>query len=51
MPGGALERLVGKGKAGARWSGVVRRVAHARGGRTDVMSKVVRVGAGSRSMQ
>ena len=30
--GGALERLVGKGKAGSKWGEVVRRVARARGG-------------------
>ena len=47
--GGALERLVGKGKAGARWGEVVRRVARARGGVTDVMGRRVRAGAGSRS--
>ena len=30
--GGSLERLVGKGRAGAKWGEVVRRVARARGG-------------------
>ena len=47
--GGALERLVGRGKAGAKWGEVVRRVARARGGANDVMGRRVRVGAGSRS--
>ena len=47
--GGALERLVGKGKAGSKWGGVVRRVARARGGTRDVMGRRVRIGAGSRS--
>ena len=47
--GGALERLVGKGKAGAKWGEVVRRVAIARGKASDVMGRRVRVGAGSRS--
>ena len=39
-PGGALERLVGKCKAGETW-GVVRRVAQVRGGRVDVMGRMV----------
>ena len=47
--GGALERLMGRGKAGAKWSEVMRRVARAMGGANDVMSRRVRVGAGSRS--
>jgi hypothetical protein len=47
-PNGALERLVGKGKAGKLWGEVVRRVAQVRGGRTDVMGRRVRTGAGSR---
>ena len=47
-PGGALERLVGKGKAGKTWGEVVRRVAQARGGRLDAMGKAVCAGAGSR---
>ena len=47
--GGALERLVGRGKAGAKWGEVVRRVAKARGEANDVMGRRVRVGAGSRS--
>ena len=47
--GGALERRVGRGKAGAKWDEVVRRVARARGEANDVMGKRVRVGAGSRS--
>jgi ribonuclease HI len=47
--GGSLERLVGKGKAGAKWGEVMRRVARARGGTNDVMGRRVRVGAGSRS--
>ena len=40
-PGGALERLVGKGRAGKAWGEVVRRVAQARGNRTDVMGRLV----------
>ena len=47
-PGGALERLVGRGNAGKAWGEVVRRVAQVRGGREDVMGRVVRTGAGSR---
>ena len=47
--GGALERLVGKEKAGTKWGGVVRRVARARGGTNDAMGRRVRIGAGSRS--
>ena len=47
--GGALERLVGKGEADAKWDEVVRRVARARGGVSDVMGRRVRIGAGSRS--
>ena len=47
-PGGALERLVGKGRAGKAWGEVVRRVAQARGNRTDVMGRLVRKGAASR---
>ena len=47
-PNGALERLVGKGKAGKLWGEVVRRVAQVRGGREDVMGRRVRTGAGSR---
>ena len=35
--GGALERLVGKCKAGKTWGEAVRRVAQVRGGRVDVM--------------
>ena len=42
--GGALERLVGKGKAGNAWGEVVRRVAQVRGGRVDVVGNTVRVG-------
>ena len=48
QPGGALERLVGKGKAGMRWGEMVRRVAQVRGGKAVVMGRVVRVGSGSR---
>ena len=47
--GEALERLVGKGKAGTKWDEVMRRVARARGGANDVMDRRVRIGAGSRS--
>ena len=50
-PGGAMERLVGKGKTGKTgkiWVEVVRRVAQTRGGRLDAMGRVVRAGAGSR---
>ena len=47
--GGALERLAGKGKAGAKWGKVVRRVSRARGGSNDVMGRRVRIGAGSKS--
>ena len=47
-PGGALERLVGQGKAGKAWGEVVRRVAQVRGGRVDAMGRTVRVGAGSK---
>ena len=47
-PDGALERLVGKGKAGKAWGEVVRRVAQIRGGREDIMGRVVRAGAESR---
>ena len=47
-PGGALERLVGKGKAGGTWGEVVRRVAQARGSRVESMGRTVRVGAKSR---
>ena len=47
-PGGALEKLVGKGKAGKPWGEVVRRVAQVRGGRLDAMGRMVRAGAGSR---
>ena len=47
--GGALERLVGRGKAGAKWGEVVRRVARARDGVNDVMGRRVRAGACSRS--
>jgi hypothetical protein len=46
--GGALERLVGRGKAGKTWGEVVRRVAQTRGGRLDAMGRVVRAGARSR---
>ena len=38
---GALERPVDNGKAGTRWGEVVRRVARARGGDTDVMGTVL----------
>ena len=41
-PGGALERLVGRGKAGRLWDEVRRRVAQVRGGREDIMGRVVR---------
>ena len=47
-PNGALERLVGRGKAGKAWGEVVRRVAQVRGGREDIMGRVVRAGAESR---
>ena len=47
-PGGALEKLVGKGKAGKTWGEVTRRVAQVRVGRLDAMGRVVRAGAGSR---
>ena len=47
-PNGALERLVGKGKAGELWGQVVRMVAQVRGGREDAMGRRVRTGAGSR---
>ena len=47
-PGSALQRLVGKGKAGTTWGEVARRVAQARGGRLDAMGRVVRAGARSR---
>ena len=47
-PNGALERLVGKGKAGRLWGTVVRRVAQVRGCREDAMGRAVRMGAGSR---
>ena len=47
-PGGALERLVGKGKAGRTWGEVVRRVAQARGSRVESMGRTVRAGAESR---
>ena len=47
---GALERMVGKGKADAKWGEVVkRRVARARGGAIDVMRRRVRADAGPRS--
>ena len=48
QPGGALERLVGKGKAGTRWGEVVMRVAQVRGDKADVMGRMVRVRSGSR---
>ena len=41
-PGGALEKLVGKGKAGKTWDEVMRRVAQVRGDRLDAMGRVVR---------
>ena len=47
--GVALERLVGRGEAGAKWDEVARRVARARGGANDVMGRRVRAGAFSRS--
>ena len=47
-PGGALERLVGEGKAGKAWGEVMRRVAQVRGGRAGVMGRTVRAGAESR---
>ena len=47
-PGGALEKLVGKGKADKTWGEVMRRVAQVRGGRLDAMGRMVRAGAGSR---
>ena len=47
-PGGELERLMGKGKAGRTWDEVVRRMAQARGSRVVVMGGTVRVGAESR---
>ena len=47
--GGAPERLVGRGKAGAKWGEVVRRVVRARGGANNVTGRRVRVGASSRS--
>ena len=47
--GGALERLVGQGKAGTRWGKVVRRVGRTRGGVTAAMGRRVRAGAGPRS--
>jgi hypothetical protein len=47
-PNGALERLVGRGKAGKVWDEVVRRVAQVRGDRVDEMGRTVRTGAGSR---
>jgi hypothetical protein len=45
---GALERLVGRGNAGKARGEAGRRVAQVRGGREDVMGRVVRTGAGSR---
>ena len=47
-PGGALERLVGKGKTGKTWGEMVRRAAQASGDRLDAMGRVVRTGARSR---
>ena len=47
-PNGALERLVGRGKAGKIWDDVVRRVAQVRGGQGDAMGRVARNGAESR---
>ena len=47
-PNGALERPVGKGNAGKVWGEVARRVAQDRGGREDIMGRVVRTGAESR---
>ena len=47
-PDGALERLVGRGKAGRLWGEVMRRVAQVRGGRVYVMVRMIRTGAGSR---
>jgi hypothetical protein len=47
-PGGALERLVDKGKAGGTWGKVMRRVAQARGSRVDTVGRTVRTGAESR---
>ena len=47
-PGGVLERLVGKGKAGRTWGEVVGKVAQARGSRVNVMGRTVRIGAESR---
>ena len=47
-PNGALERLVGRGKAGKVWDEVVRRMAQVRGVREDAMGRVVRTGAESR---
>jgi hypothetical protein len=46
--GGALERLVGEGKAGKTWREVVRRVAQVRGVRVGVVGRTVRAGAESR---
>ena len=48
---GALEMLVGKGKAGKAWGEVVRRVAQVRGGRVDAMDRTVRAGAQQRVIQ
>ena len=45
--GGALERLAGRGKAGAQWGTVVRRVAHGKGRRCNVEGRRVKLGAGS----
>ena len=50
-PGGALERLVGKDKAGEAWGEVVRRVAQVRGGRVGVIGRTVRAGAGPMQVQ
>ena len=46
--GGALERLAGRGKIGAQWGAVVRRVAHGKGRRYDAVGKRVKLGAGSK---
>ena len=45
--GGALERLAGRGKTGAQWGAVVRRVAHGKGRRCNAEGKRVQLGAGS----
>ena len=47
--GGALGRLVGKGGAGTKWGGALRRVGRARGGINVAMGRRVQIDVGSRS--